>query len=104
MGIAIRFSLYGSEDTANGSDYIVRLIRVGFMPIFGNLDIYSDFYLTNDTLASEYTRESCLANAPSVAIDDCPYRSGVIFSCIALVVYLVIMNLVFVNLLASSFG
>ena len=103
MGIAIRFSLYGSEDTANGSDYIVRLIKAGFLPIFGSLDIYSSVYLTDTTLARDYTRESCLANAASIVIDDCPYRSGVIFTCIALVVYLVIMNLVFVNLLICYF-
>ena len=104
LGIAVRFSMYGSEDTAYGSEYFFRILKAGFLPIFGTLDIYSNIYLTNDTLANNYTREYCLANSDYLTKDSCPYPKGVIFTFIALVVYLVIMIQVFNNLMISSFG
>lgn len=121
VGIAVRFSLYGNQDTINGYDYVVSVINSGFFPIFGKYDIYSESYLKTEYLMSSYTRESCLAKAANSTVvtnasnstvvtnasDDinaCPYKSGVIFTMMTLVVYLIIMNLIFLNLLIATFG
>ena len=104
VGIAVRFSLYGTKDKINGYDYVISVIKSGFFPIFGNIDIYSNYYLTTTYLVSNYTRESCLAANDSDDINICPYKSGVIFTMVTLVVYLIIMNLIFLNLLIATFG
>ena len=102
LGIAIRISLFGSTSTGDFKEVARNIMGTGFFPIFGNMDIYSD-YLADSHFADSYSRSSCLAQ--SGATDkDCPYHSGVIFTYIALIFYLIIMNLVFVNLLISAFS
>ena len=106
IGIAIHISLFGSTNTKDFKEVARKIIKIGFFPIFGNMDIYSG-YLTDAHFADDYSRFSCLAaeaNLTDATNDDCPYRSGVIFTFVALIFYLILMNLIFMNMLTSAFS
>ena len=66
--------------------------------MFGSMDTLTEFF---DKNFDNYTRKDCLSeqnNDTSV----CPYRNGVIFTEIMTVIYLLIMNMVFFNLIIAA--
>jgi hypothetical protein len=105
FGIVVQVSLFGSYDNS----YIRKLSRImisyAFFPIFGNMNIYDKFFI-DKYFDGNYSRDVCMAENNMTVPDglQCPYRAGVVFTYIGLIVYLILMNIVFINLLISTFG
>ena len=78
------------------------MLYAGFFPIFGNLQIYQSNFLNLGFWNSNYTREHCLTQNTDPYM--CPHKNGVIFTLVVLCFYLILTNIVFINLLISTFG
>ncbi len=103
FGLVARVSMFGSIKLIHVDKLVRDILSIGFFPIFGELNIFESYF--NDLFFSaEYSRQNCLNQTAQSTHYICPYPSGVILVYILLMVYLILMNLVFINLLISTFG
>ena len=102
IGVITIFSSYGSTNLDDFSKITVYMLYAGFFPIFGNLQIYQSNFLNLGFWNSNYTREHCLTQNTDPYM--CPHKNGVIFTLVVLCFYLILTNIVFINLLISTFG
>ena len=75
------------------------MISYGFFPMFGAMDKFSDIFDANE-YDGNYSRTSCLKEKKDETL--CPFSDTIWFSAIMAVIYLILMNLVFFNLIISS--
>jgi hypothetical protein len=105
FGVVVQVSMFSSHDMKYIRNLIRKMISYAFYPIFGNMDIYNSFFV-EEYFADDYSRDECMASKNMTSKDglNCPYRTGIVFTYVSLIVYLILMNIVFINLLISTFG
>ena len=103
FGILFRIALYGSYTLyqLNTAKFLKEIISFGFFPMFGSMDSFTK-YFDSSFYSGNYSREACLNSGDPTAL--CPYFNGVLFSNVMVVVYLLIMNMVFFNLIIAAIG
>ncbi|RNA22704.1 transient receptor potential cation channel trpm isoform X4 [Brachionus plicatilis] len=87
FGITTEASLYPSSKF--DLNLIRRILTKGYWPIYGTIKILEDF----DKFFSNCTQQS-----------DCPDPHGMVYSYLALIVYMVLANVLLVNLLIAMFS
>lgn len=84
----LRATMYPGNEL--NADLIISLINKAYWPIYGEMQILEE--ITMD-------RDKCLKEE-----EKCPTQSGTYYSYIALVVYMVIANVLLINLLIAMFS
>ena len=105
FGIVVQVSMFSSYDQTYIRKLMRNMMSYAFYPIFGNTGIFDNYFI-DEYFKDDYSRSDCMASKNITVSDgfNCPYRTGVVFSYIGLIVYLILMNIVFINLLISTFG
>jgi hypothetical protein len=106
FGIVVQVSMFGSYDNSYVRKLLRNMITYAFYPIFGNMDVFDKNFFLDKYFDDNYSRDVCMTENNMTVPDglQCPYRTGVVFSYNSLIVYLILMNIVFINLLISTFG
>jgi hypothetical protein len=104
FGIAFKVALHGSENIYKLSffNFFKHIVTSGFYPMFGKMDVY-DSYFSEKFFGGNYSRENCL-NETNGDFLSCPYSDGIKFIFYLSIIYLIIMNLVFFNLIIALIG
>ena len=105
FGIVVQVSMFSSYEQTYIRKLMRNMMSYAFYPIFGNTGIFDNYFI-DDYFKDDYSRDDCMASKNMTAPDgvNCPYSTGVVFSYVSLVFYLILMNIVFINLLISTFG
>lgn len=74
---------------------IKDILNTGYWPIYGDMPIKGEFDLT--------VQAACLVKDDAARPASCPEKSGVAFSYISLMIYMVIGNVLLLNLLIAMF-
>ncbi len=101
FGVASTVTMFGSSPATDYATVLRTVLANAFFTIFGDVLIYDTVYFQDKFFDANYSRDSCLAADPT---DVCPFQSGVEFTYVFLIFYLILMNLVFLNLLISTFA
>ena len=86
FGITTQASLYPNSVSVSW-DMIKSIINNGYWPIYGEMKIFDEFEKVNCSNSTE----------------ECPESSGLGFSYIALMIYMLIANVLLINLLIAMF-
>lgn len=92
FGIFVQVNLHPDENL-NGFQMLQRMIHLAFWPIFGEIKPLDDVKLI----------AKCNRSSNADHEDDCLPSSGAVVSYVALMLYMIIANVLLVNLLIAMF-